>query len=152
MTLTLCHYFILAVLSVCKMLRFYLAKALLYWRIETRSSSVPTTRWHCVIKHSCVGYIRHRSPSALICLMDSKPLTDFRLYLVKLTRTESCWDNSNANPDDYMNETCSSGLYLIQCGRLKWTIWRAPTNASKWQMGFNPYPANVDNMASSYQC
>ena len=34
---------------------------------------------------------------------------------------------------------------------LTWTIWRAPTNASKWRMGFNPYPANVDNMASSYQ-
>ena len=32
-----------------------------------------------------------------------------------------------------------------------WTIWRAPTNASKWRMGFNSYPANVDNMASSYQ-
>ena len=35
---------------------------------------------------------------------------------------------------------------------LTWTIWRAPTNASKWRVGFNPYPANVDNMASSYQC
>ena len=35
---------------------------------------------------------------------------------------------------------------------LTWTIWRPPTNASKWRMGFNPYPANVDNMASSYQC
>ena len=35
---------------------------------------------------------------------------------------------------------------------LTWTKWRAPTNASKWRMGFNPYPANVNNMASSYQC
>ena len=35
---------------------------------------------------------------------------------------------------------------------LTWTKWRAPTNASKWRMGFNPYPANVDKMASSYQC
>ena len=35
---------------------------------------------------------------------------------------------------------------------LTWTKWRAPTNASKWWMGFNPYPANVDNMVSSYQC
>ena len=35
---------------------------------------------------------------------------------------------------------------------LTWTIWRAPANASKWRMGFNPYPANVDNMASSFQC
>ena len=35
---------------------------------------------------------------------------------------------------------------------LTWTIWRAPSNASKWRMGFNPYPANVDNMASSFQC
>ena len=32
---------------------------------------------------------------------------------------------------------------------MTWTIWRAPTNASKWRMGFNHYPANVDNMASS---
>ena len=39
---------------------------------------------------------------------------------------------------------------------LTWTVWRAPTNATKWRMGFNvafnPYPANVNNMASSYQC
>ena len=35
---------------------------------------------------------------------------------------------------------------------LTWTIWRAPTNASKCRMGFNPYPDNVDNMANSYQC
>ena len=35
---------------------------------------------------------------------------------------------------------------------LAWTIWRAPTNASKWRMGFNPYPANVDNIVRSYQC
>ena len=35
---------------------------------------------------------------------------------------------------------------------LTWTTWRAPTNASKWRMGFNHYPANVDNMASSYKC
>ena len=34
---------------------------------------------------------------------------------------------------------------------LTWTIWRVPTNASKWRMRFNPYPENVDNMASSYQ-
>ena len=26
------------------------------------------------------------------------------------------------------------------------------TSASKWRMGFNPYPANADNTASSYQC
>jgi len=36
---------------------------------------------------------------------------------------------------------------------LTWRIWRAPNNARKWQMGFNsefnPYPANVENMASS---
>ena len=38
-------------------------------------------------------------------------------------------------------------LTLLTC-----TKWRAPTNASKWRMGFNPYPANVDKMASSYQC
>jgi hypothetical protein len=44
-----------------------------------------------------------------------------------------------------------SKLYLTLI-LLTWTIWRAPTNASKWRMGFNTYPANVDNMASSYQC
>jgi hypothetical protein len=36
---------------------------------------------------------------------------------------------------------------------LMWKIWRAPNNASRWQMGFNsafnPYPANVENMVSS---
>ena len=46
----------------------------------------------------------------------------------------------------------SSVRCLLTLILLKWTIWRAPTNASKWRMGFNPYPANVDNMASSYQC
>ena len=44
----------------------------------------------------------------------------------------------------------SKGLLTIIL--LTWTIWRAPTNASKRRMGFKPYPANVDNMASSYQC
>jgi hypothetical protein len=36
---------------------------------------------------------------------------------------------------------------------LKWRIWSAPNNASKWQMGFNsafnPYPAKVENRVSS---
>ena len=51
--------------------------------------------------------------------------------------------------------TCILGVLLMEVLNpilLTWTIWRAPTNASKWRMGFNPYPANVDNMASSYQC
>jgi len=29
-------------------------------------------------------------------------------------------------------------------------IIRAPNNASKWQMGFNTYSANVENMVNSY--
>ena len=28
-------------------------------------------------------------------------------------------------------------------------LWWAPNNASRWQMGFNSYPANVENMLSS---
>ena len=32
---------------------------------------------------------------------------------------------------------------------LTWRIWWAPNNANRWQMGFNPYPANVENMVSS---
>ena len=32
---------------------------------------------------------------------------------------------------------------------LTWRIWWAPNNASQWEMGFNPYPANVENMVSS---
>ena len=51
--------------------------------------------------------------------------------------------------NDHQTITLLQQLNLIL---LTWTIWRAPTNASKWRMGFNPYPANVDNMASSYQC
>ena len=43
-------------------------------------------------------------------------------------------------------------IILLTLTLLTWTIWRAPTNASKWRTGYNPYPANVDNMASSYQC
>ena len=42
--------------------------------------------------------------------------------------------------------------FTLTCILLTWTIWRAPTDASKWRTGFNPYPANVDNMASSYRC
>jgi len=32
---------------------------------------------------------------------------------------------------------------------ITWRIWRATNNAIKWQMGFNSYPANVENMVSS---
>ena len=32
---------------------------------------------------------------------------------------------------------------------LTWRIWWAANNASRWQVGFNPYPANVENMVSS---
>ena len=46
----------------------------------------------------------------------------------------------------------ANGGWDLTLTLLTWTIWRAPTNASKWRMGFNPYPANVNNMASSYQC
>ena len=45
----------------------------------------------------------------------------------------------------------ANGRWDLTLILLTWTIWRGPTNASKWQMEFNPYPANVDNMASSYQ-
>ena len=51
---------------------------------------------------------------------------------------------------------CNSAFKVLTLILLTWTIWRASTNVSKWRMGFNsafnPYPANVDNMASSYQC
>jgi len=32
---------------------------------------------------------------------------------------------------------------------LTWKIRVAPNNARRWQMGFNPYPANVEKMVSS---
>jgi len=32
---------------------------------------------------------------------------------------------------------------------LTWRIWWAPNNAGRWQMGFNLYAANVENMVSS---
>jgi len=32
---------------------------------------------------------------------------------------------------------------------LTWRIWWVLNNVSKGQMGFNPYPANVENMVSS---
>jgi len=31
---------------------------------------------------------------------------------------------------------------------LTWTIRWAASNASRWKMGFNSYPANVENMVS----
>ena len=43
-------------------------------------------------------------------------------------------------------------MWCLTLTLLTWTIWRDPTNASKWRMGFNSYPANVDNMARSYHC
>jgi len=31
---------------------------------------------------------------------------------------------------------------------LTWRIWGVSNNVSRWQMGFNPYPVNVENMVS----
>ena len=46
----------------------------------------------------------------------------------------------------------ANGGWDLTLTLLTWTIRRAHTNASKWRVGYNPDPANVDNMASSYQC
>jgi hypothetical protein len=57
-------------------------------------------------------------------------------------------------------------IRILTLTLLTWTKWRAPTNASKWRMGFNlafkglrkpqnyrnRYPANVDKMVGSCQC
>ena len=51
-----------------------------------------------------------------------------------------------------LSDFASSITTALTLVLLTWTIWRAPTNASKWRMGFNPCPAYVDKMASSYQC
>ena len=55
---------------------------------------------------------------------------------------------------NWMNpiHTSNNGLLNPYPTLLTWTKWRAPASASKWRMGFNLYLANVDNMASSYQC
>ena len=53
---------------------------------------------------------------------------------------------------DEVSVVSAVGTGFLTLILLTWAIWRASTNASKWRMGFNPYPANVDNMASSYQC
>ena len=68
-----------------------------------------------------------------------------RLWSGRLTASLECMWRRKASFN-----TCY--LFILTLTLLTWTIWRAPTNASKWRMGFNPYPVNVDNMASSYQC
>ena len=66
-------------------------------------------------------------------------------------KLENIW-SQNIQTDWRADDPVSHGTTHLTLILLTWTIWRAPTNASKWRMGFNPYPANVDNMASSYQC
>ena len=70
-----------------------------------------------------------------------------RLYRVYLF-TMLGYVGINGNRRELFNVVGSTLILIL----LTWTIWRTPTNASKWRMGFNPYPANVDSMASSYQC
>ena len=69
--------------------------------------------------------------------------------LIISAQTHSLVAHSEHRCAFFTSQCCALSLTLVL---LTWTIWRAPTNASKWRMGFNPYPANVDNMASSYQC
>jgi hypothetical protein len=38
---------------------------------------------------------------------------------------------------DLLRLCLSSSLFSLTLTLLTWTIWRAPTNASKWRMGFN---------------
>jgi len=42
----------------------------------------------------------------------------------------------------------ADGRWDLTLTLLKWRMWLAPNNASGWQMGFNPCPANVENMLS----
>jgi hypothetical protein len=35
---------------------------------------------------------------------------------------------------------------------LTWTIWRAPTNASKWRMGFNSTFKELNGESIKWQC
>ena len=44
---------------------------------------------------------------------------------------------------------CSCDRASLNLNPLTWRIWWAPNNDSKWQMGFNPYLANVENMVRS---
>jgi len=41
------------------------------------------------------------------------------------------------------------GRWELTLNLLTWRIWGAPNSTSKWQMGFNLYPAKVENMVSS---
>ena len=50
----------------------------------------------------------------------------------------------------------ANGGWDLTLTLLTWTIWRAPTNASKWRMGFNSafkgltLAVNVDQWLPSY--
>jgi len=43
----------------------------------------------------------------------------------------------------------ADGRWDLTLTLLTWRIWWAPNNASRWEIGFNSYPANVENMVSS---
>ena len=45
--------------------------------------------------------------------------------------------NSHSGLETYHREVFSCFPGSLTLSLLTWTIWRAPTNASKWRMGFN---------------
>ena len=49
-----------------------------------------------------------------------------------------------SNPSQAHDYFTHHNTRLLTLTLLTWTIWRAPTNASKWRMGFNPLNAELN--------
>jgi hypothetical protein len=67
---------------------------------------------------------------------------DYRKFIVKSSyRSEICLQQIFLKVMNYLfsPKTFSVGVTVTELTLilLTWTIWRAPTNASKWRMGFN---------------
>ena len=96
---------------------------------------------------------RHRKKAKSSILTDS-PIND-RIEQEALARAavkkKYCKGAKNYRNKIYQKNDTKI-IFALTLILITWTIRRAPTNASKWRMGFNPYPANMDNMASSYKC
>jgi hypothetical protein len=68
---------------------------------------------------------------------------------IRKSYSNAMFDSITSAMDSYVEANTKYTLTLIL---LTSTKWRAPASASKWRMGFNTYPANVDKMVGSCQC
>jgi hypothetical protein len=80
------------------------------------------THKHCLLSSACISFIRVWQHGAITSLNSISHLFITKLF-IHITYMKFVVNDSH----------CISLTLIL----LTWTIWRAPTNASKWRMGFN---------------